>query len=200
MHYIIYDTEFNQPQPKLYNANIKFKPNPISPFEIIEIGAVKVNENMEIVSTFQCFIKPIIYKRMSPIVMRKTKITKKDLKTGIGFPKVMKDFKKWIGDEYILCTWSNNDVRELKRNCNYHKLDCQWLDRYYDLQKYCTRLLGLPQGQTIGLKNALEAFGVPADAKLHRALEDALYTAKILIKISNEEMKNEMLKSLTKEE
>jgi inhibitor of KinA sporulation pathway (predicted exonuclease) len=198
MHYIVFDTEFNQPQPKLFNPNIKFRPNRICPFEIIEIGAVKVNQQLEIVDTFQSFINPVIYKRLSPIVSRKTRITKKDLKKGESFVKVIKAFRKWIGEDYILCTWSNNDIRELKRNCRYHHIDEDWLDNYYDVQLHCTKLLGLPKSHAIGLKNSLQAFEIEEDTGFHRAIEDAIYTAKVFIKVYSTEMEKELLK--TKEE
>lgn len=196
MDYIVFDTEFNQPQPKLYNPNIKFKPNSICPFEVIEIGAVKVNQQLEIVDTFQSFIDPIIYKRLSPIVSRKTRITKKDLKKGENFVKVMKDFRKWIGDEHILCTWSNNDIREMKKNCMYHNIDHEWLENYYDIQIHCTKLLGLPKSHAIGLRNALQAFEIEEDTNFHRAIEDAIYTAKVFIKVYSKEMHQEMLKTI----
>lgn len=195
MNYIVFDTEFNQPQPKLFNPNIKFRPNRISPFEIIEIGAVKINENLEIEDTFQSFVDPVIYKRLSPIVSRKTRITKKDLKKGESFPKIMKAFQKWIGEEYILCTWSNNDIREMVRNCKYHNIDSEWLQHYYDIQLHCTKLLGLPKHHAIGLRNALQAFEIEQDTGFHRAIEDALYTARVFIKVFSKEMHTEMLKS-----
>ncbi len=196
MNYIVIDTEFNQPQPKLYNPNIKFKPNPISPFEIIEIGAAKVNDQLEIVDTFQSFIDPVIYKRLSPIVSRKTKITKKDLKKGENFAKVIKDFRNWMDTEYILCTWSNNDIREMKKNCIYHNIDSNWLESYYDIQLHCTHILNLPKHNAIGLKNALKAFDIEQDAGMHRALEDAIYTAKVFIKVFSTEMKKDILDTI----
>lgn len=192
MNYIIYDTEFSQPQPKLYNPNSRFKPNPVSPFEIIEIGAVKVSENLEIIDTFSRLIKPVIYRRLSPIVIRKTGITGKDLKKGESFRKVIRDFREWVGENYILCSWSSNDVQILKKNCEYHRIDCQWLCQYYDIQKYCTKALGLPSNQAIGLKNALKVLDIDVDIKLHRALADAIHTAKVFIEVYNEEMKYSM--------
>lgn len=194
MNYIVFDTEFNQPQPKLFNPNIKFKPNSICPFEVIEIGAVKVNQQLEIVDTFQSFIDPIIYKRLSPIVSRKTRITKKDLKNGESFIKVMKAFRTWIGDEYILCTWSDNDIREMKKNCIYHNIEYEWLDNYYDIQIHCTKLLGLPKSHAIGLRKALLAFEIEEDTNFHRAIEDAIYTARVFIKVHSKEMHQEMHK------
>ncbi len=80
MNYIVLDTEFNQPSPQLFNPKTKFKPNKICPFELIEIGAVKLNEKWEKIDTFKIFIKPVIYFSLCPIIKRKTKISSKDLK------------------------------------------------------------------------------------------------------------------------
>jgi len=194
MDYIVYDTEFSQPQPKLYNPNSRFRPNPVSPFEIIEIGAAKVSKDLEITDTFSRLIKPAIYRRLSPIVVRKTGIKPKDLESGDCFRKAISDFRKFCGDEYILCTWSTNDVKILKKNCIYHRLPYDWVERYYDIQSKCTQILGLPKNQSIGLKNALNAMNIEVDGKLHRAMDDAIHTAKLFIKIFNEEMREQINK------
>ncbi|HHT65655.1 MAG: exonuclease domain-containing protein [Caldicoprobacterales bacterium] len=194
MDYIVYDTEFSQPQPKLYNPNSRFRPNPVSPFEIIEIGAVKVSENLEITETFNRLIKPVIYRRLSPIVIRKTGIKPKDLETGENFRKAITDFREFCGQDYVLCTWSTNDVKILQKNCIYHKLPYEWIERYYDIQSRCTRVLGLPKNQSVGLKNALNALDIEVDGKLHRALDDAIHTAKIFIEVFNEEMREQISK------
>ena len=55
MNYIVFDLEWNQsPGGKRYS-------NSRLPFEIIEIGAVKLNEKKEIVDSFQRLIKPQVY-------------------------------------------------------------------------------------------------------------------------------------------
>lgn len=52
MNYIVFDLEWNQ------NPDGRKHPDSRLPFEIIEIGAVKLNEKREIIDTFQCLIKP----------------------------------------------------------------------------------------------------------------------------------------------
>lgn len=55
MNYIVFDLEWNQsPGGKRWS-------NSRLPFEIIEIGAVKLNEKKEIVDSFQRLIKPQVY-------------------------------------------------------------------------------------------------------------------------------------------
>jgi inhibitor of KinA sporulation pathway (predicted exonuclease) len=192
MNYIVYDTEFSQPQPKLYNPNSRFRPNPVSPFEIIEIGAAKVSEDLEIIDTFSRLIKPVIYRKLSPIVMRKTGIRPSDLETGDSFRKVITDFRKFCGQDFVLCTWSSNDVKILQKNCIYHKMPHEWVSRYYDIQRRCTRVLGLPKSQSVGLKNALKALDIEVEGRLHRAMDDAVHTAKVFIKVFSEDMKKQI--------
>ncbi len=64
MNYIVLDLEFNQP----YNFKTG-KRSPLvaeCPFEIIQIGAVKLDENFNITGKFDALIKPRIYKRIHP--------------------------------------------------------------------------------------------------------------------------------------
>ena len=192
MNYIVYDLEFSQPQPKLYNPNSRFRPNPVCPFEIIEIGAAKVSEKMEITDTFTSLVKPVIYRRLSPIVIRKTGIKPADLETGVSFPEAIADFQEFCGEDYLLCTWSTNDVKILQDNCTYHNLPSGWVSKYYDIQSRCTKVLGLPKSQAIGLKNALHALDIEVDGRLHRAKEDAFHTAKIFIEVYSEETRKQI--------
>ena len=56
MNYIVFDLEWNQ------NPSGKKTRNDRLPFEIIEIGAVKVNSKKEITDHFHRLIKPQVYK------------------------------------------------------------------------------------------------------------------------------------------
>ena len=58
MNYIVFDLEWNQCP---YG---KERENRRLPFEILEIGAVKLDENRKIVDSFQEVIKPAVYKKL----------------------------------------------------------------------------------------------------------------------------------------
>ena len=58
MNYIVLDLEFNQAFP--FKSGKKVEPNPECPFEIIQIGAVKLNERFEQLDSFNCMISPQI--------------------------------------------------------------------------------------------------------------------------------------------
>ncbi len=92
MNYIILDLEFNQPY-KIDPLTNKFvKPEFIDNIknEIIEIGAIKLNDKLEVTDTFQELVKPQIYTRINPFVKRITKINRKSLYEALGFKRAIK--------------------------------------------------------------------------------------------------------------
>ncbi len=184
LKYIIFDLEFNAPY-KIDRRTKQLKrgnTNPMCPQEIIEIGAVKVNEELEIEGTFQQFVKPTLYLKLHPKVKSKTRITLEDIEGGVPIHEAIALFREWIveDEEYILCSWGADDINELKRNCSYFKIDSQWIKAFKDIQKSTMKYLRQPMGQQLGLKRALEIFEISMNNKLHKALNDAEYTAKIL--------------------
>ena len=58
MNYIVFDLEWNQCP---YG---KDKENQRLPFEIIEIGAVKLSENKEMTGEFHLLVRPMVYKKL----------------------------------------------------------------------------------------------------------------------------------------
>ena len=57
--YIVFDLEWNQ-SPYGKDTSVG-----AMPFEVIEIGAVKLNEQMEKVSDFRCLIRPQVYRELT---------------------------------------------------------------------------------------------------------------------------------------
>jgi len=186
MKYIIFDLEFNAPF-KIDRKTKQLKRGntiPLCPQEIIEIGAVKVNSNLEIEDTFQQFVKPQLYIKLHPKVKSKTRITSTDLAEGASIYDAVKTFREWISEEdFILCSWGKDDINELLRNCKYFQIKTEWIHKFYDIQRACMKHLDLPMGQQLGLKNAIQLFHIDIDSKFHKALNDAIYTAKIFKEI-----------------
>ena len=71
MYYIIFDLEWNN----AYNYKTKKGFN-----EIIEIGAVKLDRNFNIVGTFKQLIKPQVSKKLSSRFKNLTHITSEEIK------------------------------------------------------------------------------------------------------------------------
>ncbi len=180
--FTILDLEFNQ---AFSTNNCEETVNPKCRFEIIQIGAVKVNNDYEIVDEFDILIKPTIYPNIHPVVEKITGFTDADFRYTPYFPEAYKKFRRFLGNDTLLGTWGYCDIKALFRNLTYYNIvDEPLIIEYVDIQKIATQYLKYSRGGVIGLKNAVEAFEIEKDRYFHHAQDDAYYTAKILKEIS----------------
>ncbi len=179
MHYIVFDLEFNQDLTSMMpNSDNTIK----CPFEIIQIGAVKLDSEYNTAVTFNRYVKPNIYSSINQIVTALTGITIDQLISEQSFPEVLADFVKFIGeDESVFCTWGMSDMKELFRNMEYYKLDKKLIPALYiNLQPYISHYLNSPASRPLKLQVAVEALEIPTIYQFHNALHDAYYTAELL--------------------
>ena len=172
MEYIILDLEFNGTYSKHRHKFVN---------EIIEFGAVKCDEQLNIIETFSELVKPQISKKLNSHVSALTHITIDELKKSNNtFSHVMSKFRKFLGDG-VLMTWSNSDVLVLIENYKYFygndKLP--FMQYYVNAQKYCERAIGYnDKARQLGLSTCAEMLGITfEDDILHRAYNDAELTA-----------------------
>ncbi len=186
MNYIIVDFEFNQSYD--FKNNKKGENEKLCPFEIIQIGAVKLDENFNEVKNgrFNELIKPVVYPKIHPHVNKITGFTTETFSDCEGFPKVIDSFLDFCGEDDVFVVWGDNDMVSLFRNLNYYGLiDMKFSKKFINIQKYASRELKKINGAQIGLKNAIIALDIPYDGDFHDAFNDAFYTAEILKKLSN---------------
>lgn len=175
MNYIVLDLEWNQ------CPLGKKKEIPELPFEIIEIGAVKLDEDLQFVSEFSSLIKPEVYHEIHAKTQEVINITMKDLQKGKPFKEAAGEFFRWCGDEYAFCIWGNLDLVELQRNMNYFGLEplSEGPLKYYDVQKLFS--LSLEDGKSRRtLQYAAAMLELEETEEFHSAINDARYTAKIM--------------------
>lgn len=197
MNYIVLDLEFNQSFP--FKSGKKVEPNPECPFEIIQIGAVKLNETFEQLDVFDAMIRPQIYPRLHPFVEKITGIHADMLADKPAFKEAYSAFLSFIGNEpAILCTWGGDDIKSLFRNILFYNLDADALtNQYLNVQPFAAEYLNHEAGKAIGLKNAVEALGIPEGDSFHNALNDAVYTAEVFKITHPAEIKAETFHPLT---
>lgn len=175
MNYIVLDLEWNQ------SAKGKKYSLASMPFEIIQVGAVKLNDKFEAEGEFNRLIRPQIYPQLHSVCGEVTGITQEMLLSGEHFVDVAEDFLEWCGKDYIFCTWGSTDLVELQRNMNHYGLEnvfpMPFL--YYDVQKLYS-LCFLNGKDRPALQTAIEELGLQENEQYHTAIADAKYTAKIM--------------------
>jgi len=175
VQYIVADLEWNGAYSKKAHGYFN---------EIIEIGAVKLNERLELTDTFHAVIKPIVSRKLTRLVSDLTNITGEELQDGTTFIAAAAEWQRWVGEEEsILLTWSTTDLSVLLENYRFHlKRDrVPFMTKYADLQAYVQAHNKLGNaGQQVGLARACEALGISDEGlEQHRALDDSRMTAAI---------------------
>ncbi len=197
MNYIVFDLEFNQDLTSLQeNDRIHWQIDTLVadkkalsqfPYEIIQIGAVKLDERFHTLGTFNMYVKPAIYQKVNPIVTEITGITGEQLMEGEPFSKAYQSFMEFINEpQSIFCVWGVSDMKVLYKNAEYYKLNTKLIPRMYiNPQPYVPKYLNLPQKNLLRLQTAVELLDIPIIYEFHNALYDAYYTAEILKKVYN---------------
>ena len=185
MNYIIFDLEWNQSSnhERVDNEGKTF------PFEIVEIGAVKLNESRDMISEFSELVKPQIYHEMHYITSKLIHLQMKQLEKGRPFVEVMEEFLKWCGDDCVFCTLGPLDLLELQRNMEYYQMP-PLSDRpikYLDIQKLFSIAYEDKKSRR-SLEYAIDMLGIHKDIPFHRAFSDAYYTAQVFDMIEDPEV------------
>ncbi|MCR4614697.1 MAG: exonuclease domain-containing protein [Clostridiales bacterium] len=178
MYYIVLDLEWNNTYARKTKGFIN---------EIIEFGAVMLDEKLRTVDQFSTLIKSQIGKKLRGRVKELTNITNEDLDTGIPFTQTVSQFKRWInGRENVIMTWGDGDIRVLIDNCRYlmNSPEIPFLSNYVNIQSYFQNVVKVPGKNQISLMNAAEMIGIDySEYTQHRALGDSLLTAECFKKI-----------------
>lgn len=178
MVYVILDLEWNN----TYGRKTKSFIN-----EIIEIGAVMLDENLQEISRYSSLIRSQIGKKLRGSVKQLTHITNEDLDNGIPFTKALSQLRRWIGSrDNVVITWGDGDIRVLIENCRYlNGIEIvPFLTNYADIQSYFHSIFNSPPSRQVGLSAAAQILGIDEDEySHHRALDDSLLTAEVFRKI-----------------
>ena len=184
MNYVVIDLEWNQCP---YG---KDKENPKLPFEILEIGAVKLNENREIIDTFSETVRPAVYKTLHYRTKEVIGERLEEFKASRPFPEVARDFLTWCGKDYMFCVWGPSDLPELQRNLLFYHIPLPFPKPllYYDVQKLFS--LEKEDGKLRrSLEFAVEYLKIEKNSPFHKAFDDTYYTSLVLQQLNWDDLK-----------
>lgn len=174
MNYVVVDLEWNQ---AMSSKSSVFNKLPIHlSGEIIEIGAVKLKEDMTPGEEFTIDVKPVYFRRMHYKVKKITGFDKERLAQGIAFADALEQFRQWCGEDVTFITWGNDDQRIMEQNIIIHDLDWDWIAGWVNLQLIYNLQTGGDKNQK-SLASAMEHFEIEQTRVAHDALGDAYNTA-----------------------
>lgn len=157
--------------------------------EIIEIGAVKINESGEEIASYKEYVRPEYATEMNMTCQELTGITMDMLAGAPHFTQAFAHFLTWCRDtnenDYEMYAWSENDWRQLTsemrlKNIDMNEENVRWmLDHWQNFQQIYCNLLGFDK--VISLDKAVSTLGETFDGQMHDALWDARNTSKLYV-------------------
>lgn len=185
MNYIVMDLEWNQ------SSDGSEEVCKVLPFEIIEIGAIKLNSERKMVGEFSELIRPQVYHEMHHITGKLIHLEMDELEKGQPFVDIEEKFRQWCGEDYLFCTWGPLDLVELQRNIRYYGLEPlgDGPIAYLDVQKLFSIAYEDRKSRRT-LEYAIDFLHIEKDIPFHRAFSDAYYTAKVLARMEESVLAN----------
>ncbi len=153
--------------------------------EIIQIGAVKLNDDWTPGEEFQIDVKPVYFRKMHYKVKKLTGIDSERLADAPGFPEALEKFRAFCGDGCTFLTWGCDDKGIMEQNIIVHDLDWDWIDGWINLQVIYNMQTEGDNNQK-ALSTAMEHFGIEQTRVAHDALGDAYNTALVCSRLDME--------------
>ena len=189
MKHVVVDLEMNPVSREFREVRRKLNE------EVIEIGAVRLDENFQQEAEFQSYVKPE-YGPIKKHITSLTGITQAMVADKKTYAACFQDFVDWVGEEETkIYSWSMSDIKQLRSECRYKlpDFDIGWLNaRWVDLQQEFDDRLGLHN--SLALKHALGAMDHKFEGTQHTALADAINTSAILTLMQDDAKFKETMK------
>lgn len=164
--------------------------NPDDPVrhEIIEIGAVRLDESYRLVERYDRFVRPernTITKKITAL----TGITQDDVENAPILADAIEEFAEWIGEGPVrIYSWSDTDRSQLFGECDLKDIYIpDPFFRWMDFQRVYTRLVGLSRRSNLSLQNAMGSVEQTFEGRQHRAVDDAEMSASLLALVKDKE-------------
>lgn len=177
MNLIVFDLEWNigyQPKTFRYHGTELTLRG-----EIIQIGAVRIDEAGDILDTFDMTLRPRIFRKLQHHIAKVTGLSQGEIDAGVPIADGLAEFMRWAGPDAAFAEWGLDDVPVLKQNLFLCGLDESWPTRWYDLQRIFLQSYPRKEGEGMTLESVVDRMGIEKDQPFHNALVDALYTVKV---------------------
>ncbi|GAA4353291.1 3'-5' exonuclease [Kangiella taiwanensis] len=150
--------------------------------ELLELGAVVVDENYEIQSNFNSYVKPMSNPELSEECMELLGDIQSKVDSAPEFPVVMERFDKWVQSNNVnkIASWGISDrTFILKQISKYELKNTTFELEYIDLKKAFRKSRPI-RIKPVGLKKAAEIVGAEIVEPHHSALNDAFTALNVL--------------------
>lgn len=191
MEYIIFDLEWD---------NVFYKPEKKFINQILQIGAVRLDSEFNIIDKFEATVCSAVSKKVTSRFAELTGINTEKMRAGIPLADAVKGFNTFSHGAAVTMTWSDSDLHTIVENERLLEgtgLSFE-MNFYLDLQKLVQakmRALGYDSKNQVALEAAAEFFGINIkDFEMHTAQDDSTVCAKLLKECYDEKVFTSLLR------
>lgn len=174
--------------------------------QIIQIGAVKLDTDCEIIDTFSVTVKSRLSKKLTKRFVELTGITNDMMRAGVPLSEAVEQYNNWAGKNTLTMTWSTSDLYTIIENCRYLLTPSTKfrIEKYADLQSYVQnemRSVGYELKSQISLSNAAAMLSISSEGlELHKAKDDCILSVALLKRFYNTDKMQNYIKDATNPE
>ena len=155
---------------------------PPAAMEIIEIGAVWALPDGTLHDRFQSFVRPLERPTLTPFCMDLTGIRQSDTDAAPPFPAAARLLREFADRRReagaIWASWGDYDRKQFARDCARHGTDNPLQLPHENARRIFTTQQEI--GTAVSLAMACELAKIKLEGSYHRALDDAINTARLL--------------------
>ncbi len=155
--------------------------------EIIQIGAVMMDESYEMVSDFSAFVHPK-YGKIDHFIHNLTGIDEKDILEAPPLEGALRDMLVWIDEKDVtFYSWSITDYKQISREIRAKEMNEEEMSVFLDQSRWIDYqpVAGqrFDKRWRLALEDALMLAEVDPEGKQHDGLVDARNTARLIAKM-----------------
>lgn len=156
-------------------------------FETIQIGAVLLDEGLEVVDRFMTYVAPEVG-YIDPYIQKLTGIGKMDIKGAPLMKDAMQMFMNWLPADTKVVSWSDNDKYQFFHEMEGKDIEIEGIAHIMEEWIDCQKTFGekMNSNRKYRLSEALVAADIPYDERAHDGLVDANNTAMLFVKMEKE--------------
>lgn len=155
--------------------------------ELIEIGAVLLNEKLEPADEFMTYISPQ-FGVIDPFIHKLTGISRADVANAPHAKEALEAFAEWLPDDTIIVSWSESDKHQIMTELEHKNISIPRLESYFETWTDCQKTFSekMDSPKVYRLSEALIISDIPFEDGAHDALIDARNTAMLFAKMQKE--------------
>lgn len=155
--------------------------------ELIQIGAVLLDDDYEIADTFMTHVAPV-FGSVDAYIEKLTGITREDTRNAPCTKDALEAFMGWLPEDAVAVSWSRSDEIQIRKEIEGKQLHIDGLEELMAGWQDCQETFGqrMNTSRNYKLSEALIMCDIDLEDGEHDALVDARNTAKLFAKMQRE--------------